>query len=64
MQISLKRNNFLSLNESVGEKPKQEHRDKSTNCQKSGKFYVEFAKIIASDKSRGVSADQMMKPVE
>ena len=46
----------------TGDRPKKEHRDKSTNCQKNGKFYIEFGKIISANKSRGASADEMMKP--
>lgn len=63
MQINLKKSNYLISEQChTGERPLKENRDKSTNCQKNGKFYSEFAKIISESKSRGVSADEMMKP--
>lgn len=68
MQINLKRNNFLSLSDNFanGEKKpsrnkNKEHRDKSSNVSKPGKFCIEIAKITDSNKSRGVSADELME---
>lgn len=66
MQINLKRNNFVNLNENLtGDrtqtKNQREHREKSTNCPKKSKLCIEFTKISNSNKARGVSADEMLE---
>lgn len=74
MQINLKRNNlfyFASENNSGGDKvnsneSKQDQNKTAPNAHvrkessKRDTFYVEFAKINAENKSRGVSADEMI----
>lgn len=66
MQINLKRNNFMSMNESLtgGEKKsakgKRDYRDKSSNAGKKGKYFIEFSRINTT-KNRGVSADELLE---
>ena len=74
-QINLKRGNLIPGNESgngmdkKSAKAKRDLRDKSSNGAKKGKYFIEIARITASNKSRGVSADEIMgdpgqKPLE
>lgn len=65
MQINLKLNNFMSMSDNfnTGEKGSGKNRDKSTNNTKKGKFCIELGKITTCNKSRGVSADELMEGV-
>ena len=59
MQINLKRNGFMNLSENSG--PDEKFRDKSTNWSKKSKLCIELSKINSINKTRGVSADEVMK---
>lgn len=65
MQINLKRNNFMSMSDNfnTGEKGSGKNRDKSSNNTKQGKFCIELGKITTWNKSRGVSADELMEGI-
>lgn len=73
MQINLKRNSFLSFADlssgndklnSNESQPNGKNASKSKQSSKASakkdKFYIEFSKINSTNKSRGVSADEMM----
>jgi hypothetical protein len=70
MQINLKRNNFISFTDLTSGDNKLDSNDEgmksneaqanSKNSSKKDKFYIEFSKINSTNKSRGVSADEMM----
>jgi hypothetical protein len=67
-QINLKRSNLISTTDPVqkGDKKlakaaKKEFRDKSNNIAKKSKYFIELTKITAFNKSRGLSADEMME---